>query len=371
MKHVTKVEVDLLNHLRWIAAIMVASSHVRSLYMVDYEVSSDHSAILDGFYFVTGFGHIAVVIFMVLSGFLVGSKLLSQGCNPRAGAIDKYIKDRFSRIFIVLFPSLALSAIVLILLTNLLASVPVITETGQWIVGWKEPLSHDHSIGMWMGNLLLINEFFVDSVYINGVIWSLSYEWYFYMISAVPLAFKSTSSKFWLCAFIVYVGGMTATAIFLKPEARQVYTYYMMWLGGLGARYIFNKRLVFGRVMRIAAILALCVALVGWRLNGFNDYVVVVALIFVLCNSDWPNIKIWSDTGSYLSKCSFSLYMTHAPMMVLFLAIQQAFGMVQSKASGFDAVAICCVITVLLVLVAKMFSRVTEDLTPRFRALLK
>jgi peptidoglycan/LPS O-acetylase OafA/YrhL len=64
--------------MRWLAAFMVAISHIRQNILLDY-VNVKHPSILDKLIFaVTAYGHAGVVVFFVLSGFLVGGLLIKE-----------------------------------------------------------------------------------------------------------------------------------------------------------------------------------------------------------------------------------------------------------------------------------------------------
>lgn len=61
-----------LNFLRWIAAFLVVVGHLRSLMFPEYSKLVNPSIFQKIFYFITGLGHEGVIIFFVISGFLVG-----------------------------------------------------------------------------------------------------------------------------------------------------------------------------------------------------------------------------------------------------------------------------------------------------------
>lgn len=83
---------DFLNLTRWVAAWFVVAEHLRALVFADFGVANASSLWLP-FYLLTGFGHEAVMIFFVISGYLVGGKVWDkyrqgrfrwpQGCNPK------------------------------------------------------------------------------------------------------------------------------------------------------------------------------------------------------------------------------------------------------------------------------------------------
>lgn len=89
-----------LDALRFIAAFMVLFSHTRNDFFLPWgELPSEqHNPISFVFYFLGRLGHEAVIVFFVLSGFLVGGRGFEriQKGNFR---IANYLIDRFSRIY--------------------------------------------------------------------------------------------------------------------------------------------------------------------------------------------------------------------------------------------------------------------------------
>ena len=72
---------DFLSHLRWVAALVVVLSHIHQDVLLEKGFVPEHNAIPTGLvakhlFRLEGFGHAAVVVFFVLSGFLVGGKLI-------------------------------------------------------------------------------------------------------------------------------------------------------------------------------------------------------------------------------------------------------------------------------------------------------
>ena len=63
---------NTLNFLRWLSALMVVIGHLRSFLFVEYNLVENKTVFIKLFYFITGFGHQAVIVFFVISGYLVG-----------------------------------------------------------------------------------------------------------------------------------------------------------------------------------------------------------------------------------------------------------------------------------------------------------
>ena len=58
-----KSQSDFLNLARWVAAALVVVEHARNLIFIDYGSLESPTVIHKGFYFLTGFGHEAVIVF--------------------------------------------------------------------------------------------------------------------------------------------------------------------------------------------------------------------------------------------------------------------------------------------------------------------
>src|SRR5450432_3682938 len=67
-----------LDLIRTVAAWAVMWGHLRNLFFVDSQQVLHRNPTLNFIYFVTGFGHQAVVVFFVLSGFLISSTVIKK-----------------------------------------------------------------------------------------------------------------------------------------------------------------------------------------------------------------------------------------------------------------------------------------------------
>ena len=81
-----------LDFLRGLSALLVCMGHLRNVFFVNYnEVLVVDSYLINFFYFITSLGHEAVMVFFVLSGFLVGGSLSSDFLDSGFGFCDPYI----------------------------------------------------------------------------------------------------------------------------------------------------------------------------------------------------------------------------------------------------------------------------------------
>ncbi|MGH6867944.1 MAG: acyltransferase family protein, partial [Methylocella sp.] len=97
-----------LDFLRATAALLVLFAHTRFFYFLNIDFADQPNVFLRLFYFITALGHEAVVVFFVLSGFLIGGSL-SDSMLRGDFDLPRYLIARFVRIFIVYFPALVIT----------------------------------------------------------------------------------------------------------------------------------------------------------------------------------------------------------------------------------------------------------------------
>jgi peptidoglycan/LPS O-acetylase OafA/YrhL len=248
-----------------------------------------------------------VVVFFVLSGFLVGGKALErliQGSfSPSSFALD-----RFSRIYIPLVPALALTAVVALV-------------TGRTI-----------NFGELAGNLLSLQCVFFNSFAGNVPLWSLSYEVWFYVLAGSAAAvIVATGAKGRLFAMVLF-----AVAVLIYTALSPALLY--CWLLGAVAyplRYVKLPGLAAG----VAAVLAVGGA-VASQLNMKTKESAEFALVWlpprelaILVMSAGMAVTVawlagrpvksevmrkWQALGAAMAAFSYTLYLTHYPVLELF-----------------------------------------------------
>ena len=160
------------------------------------------------------FGQEAVIIFFLLSGFVIHR-------SYRTGAdksFSRYFRSRFLRIYIPLF------------IVYLISYLVVSFDASQWV---------SIDAGTLLGNIFMLQDWafakpnvIVDSYMDNGPLWSLSYEWWFYM-AYFPIVNAGLNKKhrdllvFSLCALSA-VAYITIPLFFIR-----VAMYFAIWWAGV------------------------------------------------------------------------------------------------------------------------------------------
>ncbi|MDO4319337.1 MAG: acyltransferase [Bacteroidales bacterium] len=190
-----------LDLIRFLAAFLVIASHYRAVFLPEYSdlMPSQHNPVIFGFYFLTRLGNEAVMIFFVLSGFLVGGKLIER-CQNRTFNLTQYTVDRSVRIMLPL-----ISALLLQLIVEIVYDKPI------------EPLRI-------LGNLLSLQGIVVNSEIV--VLWSLSYEVWFYIIAGAIAVWMLAKTKKQIIWSYILIG--TSFLVFSHLKAY----YIFIWLTG-------------------------------------------------------------------------------------------------------------------------------------------
>ena len=297
----------LISLLRGLAALQVAAAHLRSEFLPGMRTLDDPALWYQGLAFATGFAHQAVVVFFLISGWLVGGSLLNKLDQPQA--LRSYAIDRISRLWTVLIPTFVL-----------IVALGILTGT-------LEPRNADfarenpYSWTAFAGNLAGLQTISVPQFGGNYPLWSLANESWYYLMFPLLVLYMGGQRR------LLYGGAMLLCAFVLPFE---ITLYFVIWLLGAGFSRI---RLECGAVTRVVLVLLLATLSVYFRLYGSNDDLVIasfgqdllLSLVFLALLSSSvvkpgpavPLIAPLRKWGGWLSNFSFTLYVVHVPVLGL------------------------------------------------------
>jgi peptidoglycan/LPS O-acetylase OafA/YrhL len=300
----------LIALLRGMAALQVAAAHLRSEVFPSLRTIADPPLYYQGLAFVTGFAHQAVVVFFLVSGWLVGGSLLNKLAQPQA--IRSYAIDRATRLWTVLLPAM-LFMVAVGIITGRLDSSQLSFDAGN-----------DYSVLSFLGNLTGLQTVLVKNFAGNYALWSLANEtWYYVAFPLVLLAFGG-GGLFRKGASVV------ALAVLAAALPWAITLYFALWL--LGAAFS-RIRIDCGNGTRMVLVLAcLCIS-VYYRFKGSNDDLVPASFMQDLyCSLPFlallSALQLKTDPGSrpvlrfgrfakFFSEFSFTLYVIHVPSIML------------------------------------------------------
>jgi len=314
-----------LDWMRGIAALLVLLSHLRTGFFGSWpEVDPASQTVLNhGLFLVTRFGHQAVVIFFVLSGYLVGGQAVMQA-RARRFSLRHYVVARVARLYTVLIPALLLTA-------------TVDTLGNQWSSsadGWRA---------------FFLNLFFLQTILgpyygTNVPLWSLSFEWWFYVLfglavfvyASPSIVQRSVAGLFVL--LVVYL-------LFFVSHNKWVLVSLPLWLSGAVIRTVPAPSARVCWPMALLSLVVLCTFMLVSALNGHqlvDDSLVGAAtalLIWALRRTE-PIRAPWLAAGHTLAAFSFTLYAIHQPLNALVIHLLVPHPLTRPSASGWVAMLI-------------------------------
>ncbi len=360
-----------LNFARWSMAALVVIGHARDLIFRDAPQVMGLSLPWKAFYFATGFGHAAVVVFFVLSGFFVGGKLVeTEGVG--ADAIRHYLIDRFSRIYIVLIPAVALTA--LLDATGATLS-PIYGATG-WSTSLPGPVAAALNLENFLASLFNVTMYVGAPLGSDGPLWSLAFEWVIYLMFPWLLRDGRALASWRLHRGIALRSGFFILLIALSPALG---IWLVIWLAGVVARHWVTRADRAGGRSRPAVVAALGAAFLGLmaaeRVHLLPDWSGDLLLGLAaagLCAQ--IGVVAWRGAAGFhgfMAGFSFSLYVVHFPVVLFTVALLQAAGRLPARLQpGAEALGYFLGSVAVAYGTAWLFSTVTEARTHRLRLLL-
>ncbi|MCC0001755.1 MAG: acyltransferase [Methylobacteriaceae bacterium] len=358
---------------RWIAALAVLFTHVEANSLVRLaEMPAGSRGILAyAAWLLYGFAHQAVVVFFVLSGFLVGGGALKAA---RAGRpfLATYLIDRTTRIYVVLLPVLALTALIDA------AGRTLFADTNVYAL--PEFANRSGALEFW-ANVFNLQDTFFRYFGTNSALWTLAHEfWYYVAFALLIMPFASAySPRARACGF---AAGLAITVSMSWTLSYHLFGFALWGLGVVAARL--SKPLVARRALALALFLAASIGLrlfvrysliEIWWIGGIAD--AVIALLFanllLTLRFDPKPIWRWCEAPAHraLSDFSYSLYALHMPVVVFLCAAAQHFLGFGFRSAPTSAAHWLVFLTILFTAVGVTwgFSRLTEartDIVRRF-----
>ena len=306
-----------LDLIRGLAAGAVAFQHLRTLLLVDWPATSMHSPLTAVVYLLAKFGRPAVIVFFVLSGFLVGSSGV-RSVQKGAWSLPRYLLHRVLRLEIVLLPALLLGLLWNSLGRHALASS---LYTTAWFTG---PI--DLSWRTLLGNAAFVQGILVPNFGTNAALWSLANEFWYYVLFGllVTTALRTTrlSLRFGLAGMVLIVAWFTGFRIMVLAP---------LWFLGLGI-YMLPRMNLSARGRRVLLLVStlLFLAFLGIAFSrstpGFTTAQAVGAdlitgilfsfMLYAILHAN-PARTRYKQFAHRIAAPTYTLYANHLPALVL------------------------------------------------------
>ena len=313
-KHLSWTEIHL-DTIRGLAALVVVAGHARSLFFGTVIGTTSESGVT--------MGHEAVMVFFVLSGYLVGGSVLKMFVADSWSWTDYLIK-RLVRLWIVLIPAIVIGLIIDNIGSHFFDQAGSIysAPAGQDFVTSE---SFDQNIYIVLGNVFFLQKFLFPTAGTNTALWSLANEFWYYIAFPLILVTSQANARsiYRLTCALAAVGisvliGVHASCLFL------------VWVLGAVISRIPPRipQHVAGIVVMVAAVVFMVIFLIVKKsdIPLFAAETIIATstgvLIYVVkCRNDFTRPSIYSMTSRFFSNISYTLYLTHLPFLILMCAI--------------------------------------------------
>jgi peptidoglycan/LPS O-acetylase OafA/YrhL len=319
-----------LDALRGFAAFSVLLNHLRDALFVDYEAIARHNPLTSAAYLASGLGRQSVIVFFVLSGYLVGGSVL-RSVGSGSWSWRAYLLARLSRLYVVLLPALLLGGALDWLGMHMSGTEAVYSGNS----GMHALVINVHGVLTWP--ILAANGLFLQTIRLpgfgpnpvptfgsNGALWSLSYEFWCYLAFPVLVLLLGRSRSWKMrvlsCLGLLAWGWFVGLSIFLLG---------LTWLMGALITFLpaFPARRPWTRGLAIVLALVLFGAgLVESKLLGSlpSDLVLglaVTAMIWVTLHcATAPLPAFYVHMARRAAHSSYTLYLVHLPMVIFLKA---------------------------------------------------
>ena len=309
-----------LDMARGVAALAVLVGHVRGLFFVNYHDLPHHSLLVSAFYAVTALGHQAVVVFFVLSGFFIVSSI-ADSFEQHRWSWTAYLVNRITRLSLVLIPALTLCLILDRIGMAMTATAPLYWQPVTNL--FTQSVASLETFRNFVGNLFYLQGILVDPFGSNGPLWSLSYEFWYYII--FPFALCAFVKRYRPSTRIVYLLLAIVTTWFV---GFQIALYFLLWL--LGGAIALSRTVKWSPVRFSGAIIAAAfpfILVLGLSVahplaSAFQtDAIVALAFAFwtyaAVEASDKAMPAVYAKPARLFAGFSYTLYLTHFPVVFL------------------------------------------------------
>jgi len=316
----TTVASVLLDAVRGVAALLVCAYHVRYLLFMDFSQLTVHRSLWFLPYVLCGLGHQAVLVFFVLSGYLVGGSAIRSIERGKWSWRD-YLLHRGVRLWLVLVPAL--------LIGGAIDAVALHRHLAPALYGGLVPnhMTFDVRPNMtwkaFFGSLFFVQKILTPVFGSNGALWSLANEFWYYMI--FPLGLLVVRGRYALWQRLLCAAACVAACWFVGHD---ILLLLPVWL--LGALLAALPVRANPAWVRWVAVLLYCPFFIAFSRgdpSGLNtrDYLIsagTFVLLWVLLGAQKPHGEEWFVKPSReVAGFSYTLYLFHTPLLMVLAAL--------------------------------------------------
>lgn len=324
-----RLRLDYLDGFRGLAALYVLLVHIEP------SIGEKLPNWLELFIKTLRYGRVSVVVFIILSGYVLMASVVRSQSDYVAGGLLGYIKRRSRRILPPYYAAL--------LLCVFLAAAIFILEKFtdfQWNeVAGKGAFFPKFSLGDFFAHLLLIHNLSSDTyMSINPPLWTVGTEWQLYFLFPLlllPIWRRFGLTKLVIAAFLIGIAPLYLLNGLFESASPWFLGLFALGMAAADIGFSQKPKLIAIRNNLPWGVLTIIFTAVGflteWRKFGLHIWIsesffgLAGACLFIYCtklaiaNKKLPSIlRVFQHPIAIaLGVFSYSLYLTHGPVLVL------------------------------------------------------
>ena len=343
MKTVSRASVHM-DALRGLAAMVVFLSHTRSIFLkaglrnvlegtaenlpsapasVPEPMMITHWRISQLWFGNVTIGHLAVIVFFVLSGYLVGGSVL-RSMRKNSFLWRPYLKQRLTRLWVVLLPALLLGGALDGIGMHVWHGAHNL-YSGLSGTDIAPGLAARTTIPVFLGNVFFLHEILTFPFGTNIPLWSLSYEFWYYIAFPllVTICMASNSPR-------VRVKTGLVLLLLLVFFGWRISGYFSIWLLGVAvallplsipSRWRRAAMTISGTLVLLTMFLEIKLKPVLLLSDVVLGFIFSIFLWTVLHAQEPCDSGLYRSSAHGLSSMSYTLYLVHYPLLVFISAL--------------------------------------------------
>ena len=315
----------VLDVMRWVAALVVVLTHINDQVFLSMAETPEENRTLAfmAWKLISASGNEAVIVFFVISGYLVGGAALAEFLRDGDIKLSNYMLRRCARLYTVLIPALVIGATLDIAGSQLSGGESVYAER-----------LHHLTLAGFLGNLFYLQNIFVETFGTNDALWSLTNEFFYYVLCGVALyALSKNRRPLQRLGLLALLGGI-CWLIFPK-----ILLFGTLWLLGMALRVLPLRRTLPVTLSVGQFLLTLLAIRVffdwEWRDTLAAHYgvslstAVSFALLIVSLQARPSNdsralpLLVRHPFNRFAADFSYTLYATHFPFIMFVIALSE------------------------------------------------
>ncbi|MGF9891293.1 acyltransferase [Priestia megaterium] len=309
-------------------------------------------------------GYQAVMVFFVLSGYFISTSVIKSMQNE-TWCWKEYLIKRCVRLWIVLIPALVLTYVCATIQVHIFGATPLFYGV--------------LNIKTLLGNIFFTQDILVKQYGLNGPLWSLTYEfWYYILFPCALLVFysKRKVSKFFY--LVIFIGISLLVG-------KQIMLYFIVWLLGaliaIVKPFAFKKNSVNYFVLFILTAVAAAstkglYTLYDAQTNWMNPYFIpdlsvgiafTLLIYWVISLFSAKNANGKLAISKELAGFSYTLYLVHYPLLYFWNAwMSSPYWHIDNK----HTLGVKIIYLVAIIVYAYILAKVTEFKTAKFTSMI-